>query len=64
VAAGADGDFIVAWSSFTDGSGSGVLARRFASSGEPLTITPMAMPGELYEIPTLSGRALGSSPSS
>jgi hypothetical protein len=36
IAADADGDFVVAWSSAQDGSGSGVFARRFSSAGTPL----------------------------
>ncbi len=35
VAADADGDFVVAWQSF-DGSGYGIFARRFASTGDAL----------------------------
>ncbi|HEX2463794.1 MAG TPA: hypothetical protein VHR17_04150 [Thermoanaerobaculia bacterium] len=38
VAAADDGAFVVAWQSYHDGSGAGVFARRFSSSGAPLAV--------------------------
>ncbi len=37
VAATADGDFVIAWHVFGDGSDYGIFARRFSSAGAPLT---------------------------
>jgi hypothetical protein len=36
VARGGDGNFVVVWSGYKDGSGYGIFARRFDSSGAPL----------------------------
>jgi hypothetical protein len=37
VSSSAEGDFVVVWQSRQDGDGFGVFARRFSSSGIPLT---------------------------